>query len=280
MPINNRVRSLRFEQAGLDKTLVDRATTWVSVENLGLVERHKDTGEIQDAQRTNKAASLLIPMAIMMLMFMVVMVGAQPLMQGVLEEKMQRIAEVLLGSVSPFQLMAGKLLGVVGVSLTLVTLYLVAGVFSAEYAGYGDLVPRHLVWWFIVYQILAVFLFGAMFSAVGAACSDLKEAQSAFMPVWIVACIPLFVWITVVREPMSTFSLVISLFPPATPMLMLVRQAAAPTLPIWQPLLGVGLTLATTILCVFAAGRIFRVGLLMQGKGANLRQMVRWALRG
>ncbi len=279
-PINDRVRALRLEKAGIDKSVVDRATRYVAVENLGLVDRNRATGEIQEAQPINKAASFLIPMALMMLMFMVVMVGATPLMQGVLEEKMQRIAEVLLGSVTPFQLMAGKLLGVVGVSMTLVILYMGAGVFAAEYAGYGALIPRHLAWWFVAYQVMAVFLFGSMFTAVGAACSDLKEAQSAFMPVWIVACIPLFVWFAVVREPMSTFSTVISLFPPATPMLMLARQAAAPAVPVWQPLLGLALTAATTVLCVFAAGRIFRVGLLMQGKGADFRQMIRWAIRG
>jgi ABC-2 type transport system permease protein len=63
-------------------------------------------------------------------------------------------------------------------------------------------------------------------------------------------------------------------------MLMLLRTAAMPNIPLWQPLLGVALVLLTTVFCVFVAGRIFRVGLLMQGKGASLRQMVQWAFAG
>jgi ABC-2 type transport system permease protein len=84
----------------------------------------------------------------------------------------------------------------------------------------------------------------------------------------------------VVREPASPFSVVVSLIPPATPMLMVLRAAALPAIPLWQPLLGIVLVLATTLLCVFAAGRIFRVGILMQGKGAKVTDLVRWALRG
>ena len=68
--------------------------------------------------------------------------------------------------------------------------------------------------------------------------------------------------------------------PPATPMLMIIRQTVPPGIPTWQPVLGVVLVLLTTLLCVFAAGRVFRVGVLMQGKGANLREMARWVLRG
>ncbi|UCC31708.1 MAG: hypothetical protein JSU86_05390, partial [Phycisphaerales bacterium] len=83
-----------------------------------------------------------------------------------------------------------------------------------------------------------------------------------------------------VKEPLATSSTVMSLFPPATPMLMILRQAVPPGVPLWQPLLGVALVILTTMACVFAAGRIFRVGILMQGKGANLGQMMRWALRG
>ena len=100
------------------------------------------------------------------------------------------------------------------------------------------------------------------------------------MPVMVVVVLPMMLWISVAREPTTTFSTVVSLFPPATPMLMLVRQAVPPGIPFWQPALGTLLVLLTTLLCVFAAGRIFRVGILMQGKGAKLTEMVRWIARG
>ena len=215
-----------------------------------------------------------------MLMFMVVMVGASPLVNSVLEEKMQRIAEVLLGSVPPFQLMLGKLVGTVGVSLTISTVYLAGAYFAVWYAGYASFFPTHLLWWFMLYVSLSVFMFGSLFIAVGAACSDIKESQNMLMPVMMLVVSPLFVWGAVLKAPTATFAVVVSLIPPATPMLMLLRQAIPPGVPIWQPLLGVVLVTLNTLLFVFVAGRIFRVGMLMQGKGAKIGEMLRWALRG
>ncbi|MGB2984671.1 MAG: ABC transporter permease [Phycisphaerae bacterium] len=277
--INTRVRQLRFEAFDIEPAVVNKAISWVNVTNLGLVSLD-DQGQITEAKETNRAANLLIPMGMMMLMLMVVMVSASPLMQSVLEEKMQRIAEVLLGSVTPFQLMMGKLIGIVGVSLTMATIYLVGAFFAVHRTGFGQLFPAHLVWWFVVFQIMAVLLFGSVFAAIGAAVSDMKEAQSLMTPVMVVVMVPLFLWVPVVKEPVSTFATVVSLIPPATPMLMILRQSVPPGIPLWQPLLGVVLVLATTTACVFVAGRVFRVGILMQGKGANVGEMIRWALRG
>jgi ABC-type Na+ efflux pump permease subunit len=206
--------------------------------------------------------------------------GSSPLMQSVLEEKMHRIAEVLLGSVTPFQLMMGKLLGMVGVSLTVVTIYLLGAFYAIRQSGYGALFPAHVVWWFVVFTVLAVFMYGSVFCSIGAAVSDMKEAQSMMTPVMLVVMMPLFVWLNVTREPNATWSLIVSLFPPATPMLMTLRQAVPPGIPLWQPAVGMGIVLLCTVLCVFVAGRVFRVGILLQGKGANIGQMLRWALRG
>ncbi|MCH7728715.1 MAG: ABC transporter permease [Planctomycetes bacterium] len=238
---------------------------------------HKNT----EAEDVDAKASFLLPMGLMMLIFLAVMVGATPLMQAVLEEKMARISEVLLGSVSPFQLMFGKLLGTVCVSMTIVTLYLVGAFFALKIAGYGSFFPSvEILMWLYLYLVLAVFMFGALFSAVGAAVTDMREAQSAMMPVMIIAMSPMFVWFNVVKEPNSNLSVALSLFPPMTPMLMVMRQAIPPGIPTWQPILGIFLVLLTSIACVFAASRIFRVGILMQGKGASVRQMIRWVFRG
>ncbi len=277
--LNDRVTELRLREAGLDADLVTEATRGVRVSNLGLVTIDQ-AGNITEAVETNRLANFFLPFGMLMLMFMLVVIAAQPLLHTVLEEKMQRIAEVLLGSITPFQLMMGKLLGSTGMSLTLGTVYLVGGFVAIHQTGHGDLFPTRMVWWFVLYQALAVLMFGSLYIAVGAAVTDIKEAQSLMMPIMIPIMIPFFVWMNVVKEPSSTFAVVLSLIPPMTPMLMLVRQAVPPGVPLWQPLLGILLVLLTTVACVFAAGRIFRVGLLMQGKGANFRDMARWILRG
>ena len=277
-PLNARIQELRFQNINIDPVVVQKATQRVWVENLGLVSIDPSTGAIKKAEKTNELANIFIPMGMMMLMFMVVMIGASPLMQSVLEEKTNRIAEVLLGSITPFELMMGKLIGMVGVSLTIVTIYLVGAYMAVQRAGYASLFPRHVIWWFVVYQALAVTMFGSLFIAIGAAVNDMREAQNLMTPVMLIVVSPMFVWFSVVREPSSTLSTAMSFFPPATPMLMIIRQSVPPGIPIWQPALGVVLVLLTTLVCVFAAGRIFRVGILMQGKAPKLGEMARWVL--
>ncbi len=277
--INKRVQELRFDREGLDLDLINKATKRVPIEDFGLVSMDEE-GSIIEAEETNRTANLIVPAGMMMLMLMVVMVGASPLVNSVLEEKMQRIAEVLLGSIPPFQLMMGKLLGTVGVSLTISAAYLVGAFVAVSYAGYVSFFPTHLLWWFMLYQALAVLMYGSVFVAVGAAVTDIKESQAMLMPVMVLVMAPFFVWGNILKAPTATFSVVVSLFPPATPMLMLLRQAIPPGVPIWQPLLGILLVLLTTAVFVFVAGRIFRVGILMQGKGAKFGEMFRWALRG
>ncbi len=218
-PINDRLRELRIRKLELDPQVVAAATKRVRVQNLGLVSRDEQ-GNISKAEETNRLANFFVPMGLMMLMLMVVMVSASPLMQSVLEEKTLRIAEVLLGSVPPFQLMMGKLLGMVGVSLTIATIYLVAAFVGIHQAGFGEFFPAQVVWWFIAFQALAVLMFGSLFVAIGAAVSDLKEAQNLMMPVMILVWLPMVVWINVVKEPSSTLALTMSLIPPATPMLI------------------------------------------------------------
>lgn len=277
--INSEVQRLRFEKAGLDPAVVAEASRRVNVEDRGLVTRD-ETGAITTAEETNKAQTFGVPAGLMMLMLMVVMVGASPLVNSVLEEKMQRIAEVLLGSIPPVQLMLGKLIGTVGVSLTLAAVYLVGAFVALYYAGYGAFFPMHLMSWFVLYLALAVLMYGSVYIAVGAACSDIKETQSMLMPVMLLIMAPFLLWPNVLKAPSATFSVVVSLFPPATPMLMLLRQSIPPGVPIWQPALGIVLVAVTTGIFVFVAGRIFRVGILMQGKGAKFSEMVRWAIRG
>src|SRR5207237_4952218 len=130
----------------------------VPFESGGLYRRVGD--EVVPASKESEIAPFAVPFGLMILLFMIVLTGASPLMQGVVEEKMQRIAEVLLGSVRPFELMLGKLVGMVGVSLTLAAIYLGAVFAAAHYVGYTEFLSAELLMWFVVYQALAVLMFG------------------------------------------------------------------------------------------------------------------------
>jgi ABC-2 type transport system permease protein len=274
------LRDAHAQKAGLSAEGVNVFLQPVALESRGLSGRDAVTGAIIEGPEHNRVAAYLVPAGMMMLMFVVVLMSATPLMQGVVEEKMQRIAEVLLGSVQPFTLMMGKLLGMAAVSLTIAGVYLAGTYWAAIHFGFAEMVGSDLLAWFVAFQILAALMFGSLFIAIGAACTDMKETQNLMWPVMLLAMFPLFILSNVVQEPNSPISTIFSFIPFFTPMLMIARQAAPPGIAVWQPLLGALAVLATTLLCVYVAGRIFRVGLLLQGKGASFADMARWAFRG
>ena len=149
----------------------------------------------------------------MFVVFMVVMATTPQLLQSVIEEKMSRISEVLLGSVSPFELMMGKLLGNVGIAMLLASLYVGGGYAVATYFGYTDSIPPTLLASTALFIAMAVLLYGSLYLAMGSACSELKDAQSLMMPVMLLSMMPMFFWLAVVQAPNSPLSVGLSLVP-------------------------------------------------------------------
>jgi ABC-2 type transport system permease protein len=273
--VNRDVVNQRFRAASVDRALVARLTRRVEVSELGLYER--DTrGGIKAAATVDQVRTMAIPVGMMMILLFSVMAAAPQLLNSVMEEKMSRISEVLIGSVTPFQLMMGKLLGSVAVSLLLAGVYLVGGTSVARHFGYGDVLRPADFAWLLLFLTMAVFMFGSIFIAIGAACSDLKDAQGMMTPAMLVMMVPWMTWFSVIRAPESVMSVVLSLVPTATPFLMLLRIVLPPGPPVWQILTGVVLTAAAAVLFVYAAGKIFRTGLLMQGKAPTVGEMLRW----
>ena len=273
--INREILNQRFRAASIDRAVVSRLTRRVDVAELGLLER--DTGgAIRAASRVDKVRTTAIPVGMMMILLFSVISSAPQLLNSVIEEKMSRISEVLIGSVTPYQLMMGKLLASASVSLLLAVIYMTGGVMMAKYYGYGDAVrPSDLAWLFL-FLAMAACIFGSIFITIGAACSDLKDAQGMMTPAMLFLMLPWMTWFAILNAPESPMSVGLSLFPTATPFLMLLRIAIPPGPPLWQIVLSVVLTGATAVALVHAAGKIFRTGLLMQGKAATLTEMWKW----
>src|SRR5262249_40262980 len=158
------------------------------------------------------------------------------------------------------------------VSLTMAAVYLGGIYVVAMYKDWTRYLPAHVLVWFLLFLLLAVTMYGSIFLAIGSAASDIKETQTLVLPVILLACIPMFVLRNALENPNHPLVVWTSFLPPVTPMLMTVRIAISPGPVWWQPWLSVTLAIATTIVCVYAAGRIFRIGILMQGKGARLGQ--------
>jgi ABC-2 type transport system permease protein len=274
--INAAVLNERFRRASVDRALVVRLTKQSPIDERGLFERGA-AGEIKAAEAVNVARAFGIPVAVLALMYITIMTSAPQLLNSVIEEKMSRISEVLIGSVTPFELMMGKLLGGAATSIVLCGIYIAGGLIVVQYwGGYASAVTPAIVGWFVLYLTLALFIFGSLFIAIGAACNDLKDSQNMMTPVMLLVMIPVFTAGTVLRAPDGTMATVLSLVPTAAPFLMLLRISLHPGPPMWQIVVSVVLMTGTALVVVWAAGKIFRTGLLMQGKSATLAEMVKW----
>jgi ABC-2 type transport system permease protein len=274
--VNAVVLNERFREASVDRALVVRLTKQAPIEELGLFARGAD-GRVKAAEAVDFARAFGVPVAALVLMYITVMSSAPQLLNSVIEEKMSRISEVLIGSITPFQLMMGKLLGGAAASTLLAAIYIAGGLPVAQYwGGYASAVTPAIVAWFVLFLLMALFIFGSLFVAIGAACNDLKDSQNMMTPVMLLVMLPMFTAGSVLRAPDGTLALVLSMIPTAAPFLMLLRIALQPGPPMWQILVSVAVMIATVLLVVWAAGKIFRTGLLMQGKSATISEMLRW----
>ena len=276
--INTVAAERRFASAGIDKSQVIRMTANADLVRFGLVERGPD-GKAVEAKEVDDLERIGLPMFVLVLMFMSVMTGAMHLLNAVIEEKISKISEVLLGSVTPVELLTGKLLGVVGVSLLLTAVYLVGGIYAVVSMGRPDLIDPVIIGWFLIYLVCASLMFGSIFLAIGSACSNLKDSQSMIQPAMMLILLAYLGSFVVMRAPESGLAVGMSLFPTIAPFAMMLRLALPPGPPLWQVLLSVTLVVGSTGMIIWAAARIFRVGLLMQGKPPNLPELLKWVWR-
>lgn len=221
-----------------------------------------------------------------MILYMALLLYGVAVMRGILEEKSNRIMEVLLGSLSPDQLMTGKILGIGLVGLTqmfiyaatagLVRLYIAASPMAGDWSGALDAVSPLKMVYFLVFFLLGYFLYTSLFAAVGAVCNSEQEAQNLQTPVVMCLVVPMVATFFFVANPDSTAAVVVSLIPLFTPMVMFMRICVL-TPPFWQIALSIVLMLAANYLFFKGVGRIFRIGVLMYGKRPTVPEILRWA---
>jgi ABC-2 type transport system permease protein len=228
-------------------------------------------------QAAQRGLNRTLPFAFGLLLFIGVIVGGQTLMTSTIEEKSSRVVEVLLAAVSPFELMAGKLLGQLAVGLVVMALYIGLGSAALfSFAMFG-LVDLSLVAYLMVFFLITYLIFGAMMIAIGAAVNQIADAQSLMAPVMMLLIIPYALTTMIGRAPNSTFSVILSFVPPFNTFIMMARLASEAPPPAWQPLLTIVIGLAAALACVWFAAKVFKIGLLMHGKPPNIATLIRWA---
>jgi ABC-type Na+ efflux pump permease subunit len=278
--ISQKMRELRIRQFGLTSIAPEVFSQIDAKVELtpNMPIQASDIGKSKDQSPMDSLIAMFLPFGVMMLMFMVILMAAQPMLESAMEEKSLRISEVLLGSVTPSQLMGGKLIGNVAGSLVILVLYGSGGLFLLNSQGLSDKIPASVLPWFLLFQLLGVLFFSSIFLTVGASVNELKEAQTMLLPVWMVLMAPMMVWFVAVRDPNGVVSTTLSFFPPSCPMMMVLRLASGTTVPFWQPPLAAIIMLVSTFLIVRTAGRIYRAGLLRNEGARSITQLLRRSL--
>jgi ABC-2 type transport system permease protein len=212
-------------------------------------------------------------------------------LRSVLEEKTGRIVEVIVSSMKPWQLMLGKVVGVGAVGLTQLAVWIASAVLVMVLALPNMVVvlpdgltlddvraflpDLELLAVFVALFLLGYFLYAGLFAAVGAMCSTEEEAQQAQFPVMMLLVIPFVLVTSAVQNPGAPLWVGLSLVPFFSPILMFARAAAGAAAP-WEIALALGLMTVTIGAVAWVAGRIYKVGILMQGKRPTLPELVRW----
>lgn len=221
-------------------------------------------------------ARMLIPGAFLMLMWISVFTCGQYLLTSTIEEKSSRVMEVLLSAVSPLQLMTGKIFGQMCVGLLILVVYAGAGIAGLVFASLMHIIDLWNLVYLALYFVIAFALVASLMAAVGSAVSDIREAQSLMGPVMIVLIIPMILWMPIMRNPNSMFAQVCSFVPPISPFIMVLRLAGSEPIPTWQIPASIIVGFISVAIALWAAAKIFRIGVLMYGKPPNFRTLLHW----
>jgi ABC-2 type transport system permease protein len=273
---NRAIQRQRLAGRGIDPNVVDTLTREVPFDSVQLSRsgQQKKGGEANFIIGFIFAALLIIPSFIY---------GLET-MRGIVQEKSERIVEVLISSMSPRELLTGKILGVAAVGLTQVTVWLTLiaavgtfGAATAMMAGFDiSQFLRPIVFvYFALFFVLGYLTFVCIYAIAGAACNTDKEAQQLVAPIQMVMMLPWFIMFAIITSPDSTLAVTLSLMPVYGPITMFVRTLVSEP-PVWHVLLSIAISIATICVFFYITAKIFRVGILSYGKRPTIPELWRW----
>jgi ABC-2 type transport system permease protein len=279
--IRQSIIASRLEDAGIRPERIDSLTSVkVDLTSVRLDERGRgDSGIV----------SFIFGAIVAFMLYMMIILYGQNVMRSVLEEKMTRVAEVIMASVKPDILLAGKILGVGAVGLTQqivwvgsAAVFITYGAVMAKAMGMPAMqgvsfptISPMLLMSLLLFFILGYVLFSAMFAAVGAMVGSQEEVQQAAQPVILLLVASIIFFQPILLNPTGTLAVAMSIIPFSSPIIMPVRMTTiqVPPLELAASLLALAVTCVVTI---WAAARIYRIGLLMTGKRPSLKELGRW----
>ncbi|HEY6904727.1 MAG TPA: ABC transporter permease [Candidatus Acidoferrales bacterium] len=240
-----------------------------------------------DGESVERGQTIGVAIGLVLLLYMSLLMYGIMTMRSVLEEKTSRTMEVLISSVQPFQLLTGKILGVAGVAFTQFLIWIaslglllsygavMAATFSPDSSFPAIHIPFSLAVWAAFFFFGGYFLYSAMFAAIGAACStDQDAAQLQWLAMGPLVFTMMIYW-TVLSDPSSKMSLVLSEIPWFSPVLMPMRISIQSP-PVWELALSVVLLVLAIFGVIYLSAKVYRIGVLMYGKRPTLPELARW----
>ena len=300
--LKREIEEQKFARSGVDKAVLDQIKTDVSIGTVNL------SGG--DEKSSNAAVTSAAGYIGAILIYMFIFIYGVQIMRGVIEEKTNRIVEVVISSVKPFQLMMGKILGIAAVGLTQFLLWImlstaVVSLVSSKFkvdrfsdaqieqtmkttqdagqakemnemlSAVNNLNLPLLLGAFLFYFLGGYLLYGALFGAIGSAVDNETDTQQFMFPITIPLIMSFIVAQTVImKNPDGPVAFWMSIIPFTSPISMMLRLPFG--VPTWQLLLSMALLIIGFVFTVWVAGRIYRVGILMYGKKVNYRELSKW----
>jgi len=282
--INLEIRNREYIGLGVDNQIVR------NVQRTRMPISQLDPSAAEGEEEVSMADTFrqLAPIGFVYLMFISLMQSVQYLLSNTIEEKSNRIIEVLLASVTAGELMMGKLLGIGMSGLTTIAVWLLSFFLfitlyqSSQTELIGQILEvilgSELIPWFVFYYFAGYALYSGVFLAIGSLCNTLKEAQAMMMPMILIQVIPLAMMVFVVRDPDNTIVRALSWFPLFTPYLMMNRAAADP--PLIDVVGTTVLLLLSIVFVIWLSGKVFRMGVLRTGQPPKLMELLRLLRQG
>jgi len=294
--IRNTVRTLRLEDQKVSNEVFEIINAGVPLDTIKL----SDEGEEQGSS----AAYAIVGGIMGFLIYITMLIYGSVVMQGVIQEKTNRVVEVIVSSVRPFELLMGKVLGIGAMGLVQMTFW--AGLIAAGTMGSGaiislfvntdnlnlpdtatqaevldavgfqvpDLGPEVFVF-FVIYFLLGYLLYATLFAGIGSSVEQQQDAQSLMLPVMMPIIISIVFLQAVIEAPNSGLSVALSLIPFTSPIPMVVRVAMI-DVPLWQLAASLTLLIGTFVGAVWVSSRIYRIGILSYGKKPSLKEIIKW----
>ncbi len=259
---------LQYNLLNGDQRLFSRMSSTMNLETISLSQ--------QPTRDSSNPLTFILPYVVTMFFYIVILTSASLLLSNVAHEKENRVIEIIMTSITPLQMLTGKIVALGATGLLQTVVWSGAGLLLLRFGGttlnvpLAFQLPASFLVWGAIFFLLGYALYGSLMAGLGALVPNMREATQATTVIIIPMVLPLLLINNLISDPNGSLSVILSLFPLTAPVTMMTRLAAG-QIPVWQPLLAVGLLILTVYIIIRAVAGMFRAQNLLSGQPFKLK---------